>query len=184
MFIAETFMSARSLLLLLSITLCHSANAETYARFNDTICSIDQYANVSKYMGKGYKILPKEFLDSGPSGGNVKYHTIWDSGDDTLKYFDLPGKHVNGISFDVYKKQIVSVAISFSDESIESGVVDINQLMNSCGKRMSQDCSAHNKDVELIIKNKKSITVQYSRAMAIMYGYPRKYYYPCASLTE
>jgi hypothetical protein len=101
-----------------------------------------------------------------------------------LKYFNLPGKDIESIYFDEFMGQIVSVSIYFSDQSIESGVADINQLLNSCGKRVAQYCSVHNKDVELIISSKNMLVVRYARAFAKMYGFPLKYSYPCASYTE
>jgi hypothetical protein len=180
MFTGQIFMKAQSFSLLMSLAVCFSAEAAPYARFNNATCNIGQYANVGKYLGKSYKTLPKEILDAGSDFGNVEHHTFWEGYESTLKYFNLPGKDVEGIFFDVYKEQIVSVGIYFSDQSIASGVVDINQVMNACGKRIDQYCSVHNKDVELIIPNKNTLTIQYSKAMAQMYGFPLKYSYPCA----
>jgi hypothetical protein len=173
-------MNVRSFLLLLSIALCHSAEAATYARFNHASCHIGHYADAVKYLGKSYKTLPMEFLLKSNSGGSVKHEIFWEGLDDTLKYFNLSEKNVEAISFSAYKQQIVSVRIHFSEQFIESGADDINRLMNSCGKRMSLNCSIHNKDVELIIQNENTIAIQYSRAMARMYGYPLKNSYPCA----
>lgn len=173
-------MSIRLFLLSLSIAFCNSVEAVPYISFNGKNCDIEKHVNVSKYLGKSYKILPKEILNAGPPFGNVKHHTIWGAEDSTLKYFGLLGKDVEGIFFDVYKWQIISVGIYFSDKSIENGEIDVDQILNSCGKRMSQYCSVHNKDIELIVPNKNTITVQYPRAMAIMYDYPRKNSPPCA----
>jgi hypothetical protein len=180
MFTGQIFMKAQSFSLLMSLAVCFSAEAAPYAHFNNATCSIGQYANVGKYLGKSYKTLPKEILEIGATGGDVEHHTIWEGYESTLKYFNLPEKNVEGISFDVYKQQIVSVRLNFSDRSITNGVVDFNQIMNSCGKRVDQYCSVHNKDVEVIIANENTITIQYSRVMTQIYGFPLKYSTPCA----
>lgn len=147
-------------------------------------CQLVPHFDVSRYIGKNFNVLPR-LVTANPPDGMIPSHLSWEvyreqfadeiSFTRAMSAIGADAGTFDAVGFSSYKGQILEIRIYFREARDALDILRIDQVLSSCGRRVSNTCSINGSQIEIV-----DLAPEYKNAVAIRYGftYKRMFRYP------